>query len=272
MTKKDLQYLGGVIAGGAAGGIGFWLLGEWSGTQMFYGFGRLEQIVALMFIGAVAAAIGVYLLTASDPTSMRTYVFALVCGLVWQPIIDAGKRLATNAAVSSKVEDVNASADQIVREVDNGGNVAAQINNTVPNVKDALQATPSVQDAGKQAAIARSSEKAINAIYRAAPKDPDASLKALSTISLEASRSGQPAVAVQALQGVRNIGFAAAEGRNDALADSATKSLQQISSQTSNETVKTAAENSATSIELKMQELSRPRTADTAAKPSTRPE
>jgi hypothetical protein len=256
MTKKDFACLGGVVVAGAAGGFGFWLLGEWANTPMFTGFNRYGQICALMFIGALAAAIGVYLLTASDLTSMRTYIFALVCGLVWQPITDAGKRLVTNAAVSNKVARVDISVDRLSSAAHSGGpEVDAQIKDILPSVKAVLQAAPSVQDSSKQEDIAKSSERAINAISGAAWQAPNTSLEALTDISLEAGRAGQSNVAVKAVQGVRTIGFSAAESDNHLLAADAAKSLRAISAQSWDPTVKAAADNSAASIQMKASEL-----------------
>jgi hypothetical protein len=223
---------------------------------MFTGFNRFGQIAALMFIGALSAAIGVYLLTASDLSPMRTYIFAVVCGLVWQPITDAGKRLVTNAAVSNKVARVNSSVDRLSTAAQSGGpEVGAQIKNTLPSVNAALQAASRVQDASTQEDIAKSSVRAINAILQAAPQAPDTSLQALTDISLEAGRSRQADVAVKAVQGVRTIGFSAAESENHTLAADATKSLQAISAQSLDPMGKASADNSATSIQMKMSEV-----------------
>jgi hypothetical protein len=208
-----------------------------------------------MFIGAIAALIGVYMLTASDLTSMRTYVFALVCGLVWQPITDAGKRLVANAAVSSKVAQVNSSTNDLANADRSGSQVDDKITNSVPGVKAALQAGSGVQDANKQDEILKSSISAVEAIQNASSKAPDASLKALSDISLEASHTGQSELAVRAIQGLRAIAFTAAEAKNDKLAAEATRSLQGISQQSRNAVVKAAAENTASSIQIKMKQV-----------------
>jgi hypothetical protein len=253
MTKKYLECLGGVIVAGAAGGFGFWLLGEWANSPMFTGFNRSGQISALLFIGALAGAIGVYLLTASDLTSMRTYIFAVVCGLVWQPITDAGKRLVTNAAVNSKVARVNSSVERLSSATQNSSpELSAQIKSTLPSVNAALQAASGVQDSSKQDDIAKSSTRAIDAIVQAAQQAPDTSLKALTDISLEAGRTGQADVAVKAIQGMRTIGFSAALAENHSLAVDAARSLQTVSAQSPDSMVKAAADNSAASIQMKL--------------------
>ena len=258
MTRTDLAALGGVAVAGIAGGFGFWLLGQWAGTSMFPGFSRLGQIGALMFIGAIAAAIGVYVLTASDMAWMRTYVFALICGLVWQPIIDSGKRVATNVAVNGKVARLNNSADQLSNASSlPTSQVSERIKSTLPVITEALQAAPGVQDTSKQDDIANSSSKAIDAIVQAAPKAPDASLKALTEISAEAARNGQTDVAVKAVQGVRTIGFSAAQQKNDAVAKNAAGSLSMLAVHVPNTTVKAAAGNSAQSIQMKMSEVAK---------------
>src|SRR5262245_56423953 len=107
LSKPDIERLLFVALAGAAGGTLFWLLAAWSGTATFGAWPWEGQLAALMFIGSMAALFGVYLLTSSNLNSMRTYVFAIVCGLVWQPIINTAKQSVTNATVTRQTAEVN---------------------------------------------------------------------------------------------------------------------------------------------------------------------
>jgi len=55
--------MGGILR--RLGGI-FWLLSKWSGTATFAYWKWYGQIVALAFLGGIAALFGVFLLTASN--------------------------------------------------------------------------------------------------------------------------------------------------------------------------------------------------------------
>src|SRR5262245_50383605 len=113
ISKPDVQRLLFVALAGAAGGALFWLLAMWSGTTTFGRWPWVGQLVALMFIGSISGLFGVYLLTASNLNSMRTYVFAIVCGLVWQPIINTAKQSVTNASVTRQTAEVNTETEHL---------------------------------------------------------------------------------------------------------------------------------------------------------------
>ena len=250
VSRTTLEYLGGILISGAIGGLLFWVVGKWTGTPMPNVFGR-GTFLALMFVGALAAAFGVFLLTASDLTAIRTYVFAVVCGLVWQPMIDSAERIATNATATSQTAEVGIQVDK-VKAAAAGGNtdqIDAAIRNTTPAVNEALKLSPNLSDA-KRTEITDSSKQAINVLQSNAAAAPDATVDALKNISLTAASSGEPGVALHAVESLRAIGAAAKGKSEQKLADKAAQSLAALATQSSDLTVRNAARSAVSQIAL----------------------
>jgi hypothetical protein len=112
INRSTLVPLGAVWVAGAIGGLLFFVVAKMTGTSLPAGFG-FGLIPGLMFVGALAAAFGVYLLTASDLKAIRTYVFAVVCGLAWKSTIDSAISLAANATASSQTAQVGDTVNQV---------------------------------------------------------------------------------------------------------------------------------------------------------------
>ncbi len=249
ISKENLKYLAGVLAAGAIGGLLFWVAAKWTGTPMPSAFGR-GTVLALMFVGALAAAFGVYLLTASDPTAIRTYVFAVVCGLVWQPMIESAKRIATNATVTNQNARVDEKVDKI-KTATTAGNVQqidAAVRDTVPAVNEALKSSRNTANLTKKAEIANASKQAINALQSSASAAPEASVDALKNISVTAANSGEPAVAIHAVESLNAIGALAVRNRDATVANNVSKSLAAIARQSSDPSVRNAAQTAAARI------------------------
>ncbi len=210
-----LVQLAGVLLAGAMGGLLYWVLAKFTGTSLPTVFGNWTALI-LMFIGAMAGAFGVFLLTASDPTAIRTYIFAAVCGLAWQPIITAAQQLVVNKTVTDQDSKMSDQVQQI-QAANSSGNVqqittAAQ--NTVQAVNNALSLSPSVTDPAKKVEIEDSSRKAINELQTSAATVPTASVDGLKKISLAASNSGESNVALRAIQSLDVIGSNATTQKN----------------------------------------------------------
>src|ERR1700749_4345514 len=83
ISRASILRLLAIVAAGAVGGFLFWVIAELTGTSPLPVSAGFWTIPALMFLGAFAAAIGVYVLTASDTSAIKTYVFASLCGICW---------------------------------------------------------------------------------------------------------------------------------------------------------------------------------------------
>jgi hypothetical protein len=196
-----------VAIAGVAGGVLFWLLGAWSDQPAFSGWPVYGQILALMFIGSMAALFGVYLLTASNLNAMRTYVFAIVCGLVWQPIINSARQSVISASASRQASVVSNQADQLKNAAEHGDQ--QQINNavttTVPAVTKAITGLADVQNADKKQQVVDSSKAAIGALEDASAKAPQPSIEGIQNIGITASQANQTVVGIHAIQALHSI-------------------------------------------------------------------
>jgi hypothetical protein len=250
VNRSTLIPLGAVLFAGAIGGLLFFVVAKMTGTSLPAGFG-FGLIPVLMFVGALAAAFGVYLLTASDLKAIRTYVFAVVCGLAWKSMIDAAVSLAANATASSQTAQVGDTVDQVQAATLNGN--AQQINtavaSTVSAVNQALSYSPNVSDSSKKAEIIDTSNKAIAQLQFAADKSPDVSVDALKNISTTASSTGQTTVALQGVYALRAIGEKATSKNENSLAGRVQESLAAVAAASKNPLIQTAAKNGSAAIQ-----------------------
>jgi hypothetical protein len=249
VNRASLLRLSGIGIAGAVGGFLFWVLAKLTGTAPLPVSAGLWTIPALMLLGGFAAAIAVYVLTASDTAAMKTYVFASICGVCWQPIIASGVRMVSNAtAVSQSAALVTQTAQ--VQQAAAGGNVD-QINTalaqTVPAVTAALGATANADPDRKQEIVSRS-QQAISQIQSTAAQAPDASVSALQKISVTAANNATPSVALNAIDSLRAIGADAQTRQNSSVMAKVRASLTKVGEQTTDPTVKAAAKNAADQI------------------------
>jgi hypothetical protein len=248
ISKPDVERLLFVALAGAAGGALFWLLAIWSGTTTFGTWPWEGQLAALMFIGAIAGLFGVYLLTSSNLNSMRTYVFAIVCGLVWQPIINTAKQSVTNASVTRQTAAVNTQTEQLKTVAVHGSeqDVTTAVNSTAPKVTASIGQLADVQDATKKQEIVDNSKKAIAVFEDASAKAPDSSIQAIQKVGIAAGKANQTEVGMQAVQSLRAIGVAA---RQPGVALKSAESLKVLAATSQDPVVKKAAEISLRDLE-----------------------
>jgi hypothetical protein len=240
ISRASILRLLAIVAAGAIGGFLFWVIAKITGTSPLPGNPGFWTVPALMFLGAFAAAIGVYVLTASDTSAIKTYVFASLCGLCWQPVIASGIRMVGNLNATSQSEQVG-SQTQLVQQADASGNVQ-QINTAVQQsvslVTQALNTTTNIDTDAKNQVV-NTSKQAITQIQSAAAKAPDASVEALQNITVAAANSGSSSVALQGIQSLHTIGGTP----NHAGAAYARKSLSYIASHAKDPSIQTAARN-----------------------------
>jgi hypothetical protein len=239
-----------VALSGAVGGLLFWVLCKYSAStpKQISGWPWFGQVSALMFIGAIAGLFGVYLLTASQIPAMRTYIFAIVCGLLWQPIIDQAQKSAGNVLATQQTHNVDNQAG-LVKAASSSGNseqVKAAVGTAVPAVTQAIRNLSNVQDADKSQELINSSQKAISELQAAAIKAPDSSVGALKDVGIAASQGHNTALALHAIQSLQEVGMSS--GRDEVVKESIA-SLQEVAAKSDDQDVKKAALNSSLALE-----------------------
>ncbi|MBZ5507682.1 MAG: hypothetical protein LAO78_19650 [Acidobacteriia bacterium] len=230
ITKSQVEQALWVAFCGALGGGIFWLLGKWSGTGTFAYWKWYGQVLALGFLGGIAALFGVYLLTASNLNAVKTYIFAIVCGVVWQPIINTAIKSYSNVGVTQQVAQVANRTDQLNKTADHGNQeeVKSAVKATVPVVTQALKQFPDVQDADKKQAIVDSSDKALAALQAAAVKEPDSSIQAIKAVGIAASEGNHADVGIHAIHSLREIGMAGAKSNKPEVTKATIDSLKAL--------------------------------------------
>jgi hypothetical protein len=248
-TSQIVQALW-VALSGAVGGLLFWVLCKYSAStpKQIGGWPWYGQVSALMFIGAIAGLFGVYLLTASQIPAMRTYIFAIVCGLLWQPIIEQAQKSAGNVLATQQTQNVESQAG-LVKAASSSGNpeqVKAAVGAAVPTVTQAIRNLSNVQDADKSQELINSSQKAITELQAAASKAPDSSVGALKDVGIVASQGHHTALALHAIQSLQEIGTSSTK---DEVVKETIASLQEVAAKSDDLDVKKAALNSSQVLE-----------------------
>jgi len=235
---------------GGIGGLLFWVLGKYSGNvpKQIVAWPWYGQVSALMFMSAIAGLFGVYLLTASQVPAMRTFMFAIVCGLLWQPIIDQAQKSAGNILATQQTHNVD-NQTGLLKAASSSGNpeqVKAAVGAAVPAVTQAIQKLSAVQDTEKTQELVNSSQKAISEFQAAASQDPDSSVGALKDVGIVASQGHHTALALHAIQSLQEVGMSATKPE---VVKESIASLQDVAAKSDDPDVKKAALNSSLALE-----------------------
>lgn len=196
------------LVAGAFGGVLFWLISQFTGTPVLANWPGIGQVFALAVLGSGAALVGVYILTASDFKETRTYVFAMLCGMAFQPVLNAGVNFATNLSATQASAAVDQDAEQLRSSARTASTaqVQAAVTSATPNVIRVVNALPGVQDAGKQRELVNSSTAAVSALAVASAKAPNDSVDALSKIAQQSIAVNQGQVTTAAIQSLEQVG------------------------------------------------------------------
>jgi hypothetical protein len=239
ISRASILRLVAIVGAGAIGGFLFWILAKLTGTSPLPVSCGFWTIPALMFLGAFASAIGVYVLTASDTAAIKTYIFASLCGLCWQPIIASGVRMVANATAANQTAMLGSQVQAVQQAVaaSNKQQVTNAIQQTVPLVTQALN-TASGTDIDRRNEVVDTSRQAITQLQAAADKAPEVSVDALQSIAMIADSAGTPAVALQAIQALHAINRSS---QNPVAVESALQALTYIAGHAKDPSTRAAA-------------------------------
>ena len=245
ISPASIHRLLAVIAAGSVGGFLFWIIAKLTATSPLSVDIGFWEIPALMFLGAFSAAIGVYVLTASDTAAIKTYIFASLCGLCWQPVIASGIRMVSNATATSQSEQLGTQGE-LIQQATNSGNVEqlnAAVQQTPALVTQALNTTART-DSAKRSEVLDTSKRTITQLQSAAEKAPDTTVEAIQNISVSAANSGTPSVALHGVQSLANIGLRARAAQNPAVLENVRRALSYIAAHSKDASIQLSAKNS----------------------------
>lgn len=247
INKEQILQACYVALCGAIGGLLFWAMTKYAGTvpKQIAGWPWPGQIAILMFFGAIAALFGVFYLTTSQLPAMRTFIFAIVCGAVWQPVIDKVLASASSVSTENQIKTVQSQTEQLRTASASGSTdqVKTAVTATVPVVTKAIQQLPNVQDAAKKEVLVESSQKALSQFQVAAQKDPESSVAAIKDVGIAASQAHSTTVGISAVQSLQEVEVAAVKNQRIDIAQKSIESLEELAAKSEDPIVKkTAAE------------------------------
>jgi len=179
-TKQDVAL---VVSAGAFGGLlsAAVVFAEPSFALLGFGVASLVKYIVLPLLsGAVAAGIGVFLLTNTELSNkVRVFFFACVCGLVSSQVIDAAKKAVPGAFANQVAREQT----RIVGEAT--ANPAVNVQTTANETARLAALTPNVTDPVTKAASDIAVTRAIDKIADAS--DLAASADALKTLGVAAA-------------------------------------------------------------------------------------
>jgi hypothetical protein len=196
-----------VVGCGAVGGLVSWIIQAGGGAKPF-GWAWYAGIPSLLILGAVAAVIGVYLIANSDTTELRhTLSFAVVCGIFWQPVIQAGQTYVTQTVAQYDSSAVQTASEDLSKAVQNNSasDVRQRVTDTSNRTVELLQKIPTVGDPAVKSRLATDSKGAIMAIAKASKQNPTESIDALQKVGVVAAQNGEVDVAAEAVKSLKEI-------------------------------------------------------------------
>jgi hypothetical protein len=217
--------LWGIAGAGGFGGLLAALLTRATGVGLFAKWPAMGDVTAEIAFGIAAALFGVYLLSASDPKNARTLVFAVACGLTWQPVIAGAssyaKQYTSGKAAGGASQAAASLSDQSAPP--SPSTVQAAVSATASAVSKLQEIT----DPEDRSAILNASQSVIENVSKSSTTDPSVKIQALKDIGMASLSSNSPTVSLQAIQPLSAL----ADSKDRATSAAATSALQQLTTE-----------------------------------------
>jgi hypothetical protein len=200
-----------VCAFGGAGGFAAWLLMAATGGRLFP-WSWYASVPAAVFLGAMAAGLGVYVLANTDLSNAgRALFFAALCGVFFKPVFSAGgdfiggaisQLQATSSASAVNDADANLSKSLNSKEPQQ---VSSGVQQTGAATATLVQQSASVSDTDLRKELEQKSAHAVETIAAAAPAAPQAAVDSLLNIGKAAKENGQTNLTFQVLDSLKKV-------------------------------------------------------------------
>ncbi|HEX6096956.1 MAG TPA: hypothetical protein VF432_11580 [Thermoanaerobaculia bacterium] len=180
--SKDVRL---VLLSGGGGGVVSWAYTMIGGAA--FGLNEFLALPLSIILGAAAALVAVYIVIPADTTkTAKLTAFAVLCGFLWKPVLDAGRlvitqnlkasetkaevktnvaelKAASPAAAPIKAQEAADSAAELVRIGDTLGNPAISENATkqATEAAQAIAQTPTLDPLAAKAALQQINHAAI---------------------------------------------------------------------------------------------------------------
>jgi hypothetical protein len=187
-----------VLIAGAVGGITWWVWQQAIGVQAL-GWNWYRAIPALVLLGGVAGMAGVYVLANSDTSSsrlVRTLIYALLCGVFWRPVLEAGGNLVSDSMKAAEAPNLQQKTSELDAAIESGdrAEIDKKLAELAPASAQVVELASKVSNPALRAKFMQESNQAIAAIQRAAPKAPERAVESLQDVGVAAAKSDETAV------------------------------------------------------------------------------
>lgn len=200
-----------VLSSGAGGGLVSWAFSYMTNssyiTKVSFVLGKWEALPLCIILGAASALIAVYVVTPTDVSKIGHLIgFAVLCGFLWKPVLDAGRTLIDNrikvAESSAKLDASISQAKKINTPADKG----VIVHEVAAQASDLLRTSDRVPSGKLEKEATQQAKEAVEVISQSAPQNPVAAALALEEIRSAAEVTDRDALAelaggkIQAIQ------------------------------------------------------------------------
>lgn len=191
-----------VLGSGAGGGLVSWAYTLMIGQT--FGLGSWLALPMCVILGTAAAVVAVYVVTPTDTSKTgRLIGYALLCGFLWKPVLDAGRIVITErleaaqsaASVGKQVTELRAAATPEA--------VAVNAKQTAEGASELLRSSDTLDNPGVEKRATEQASAAVDAIAETSTANPAAATLALEEIKDAAEKAGNDEVMKLAREKIR---------------------------------------------------------------------
>jgi hypothetical protein len=178
-----------VLGSGAVGGLAASLLTQSSHAGIFGAWPWYKDAPAEMLFGGIAALAGVYMFMRANVMSAPTLVFALLCGVTWNPIIIGAQGYVKGYIGKQSADAAKAVVSQLPDMTTNPQTAEANIQQATNALAAPLKRLNEIPQADDKDAIVKAANGVITTVASAPGVDPAVKISAFQTIGTAAANS-----------------------------------------------------------------------------------
>jgi hypothetical protein len=189
-----------VVTCGAVGGLAAAAVSRIFGVGLLLKWPLYKDLPIEIFMGAVAALFGCYLLTSTDFTEVKGFVFAVACGVFWGPVITGAQAYMNQYAGGQAVAQTDHARNTI-----RSGAAHENLSTATSSVIEALGKINDVSDPQDKQAITDNSKTFLSTMAANKNLAITAKVRAIQDVGIAAINNGSSDVAAQSYQGLTGL-------------------------------------------------------------------
>jgi hypothetical protein len=195
-----------VIASGAVGGILSWIYSITVGDPFHED--SIVAIASAVPLGMGAGFVGVYVLANSDTRALaRTLGIAMLCGMFWKPVYDAGREQVLTGLKKADLSEATETLNDQIARLDKASEDALplEIAAVQRSAKELLDTSGSIRDRRLQTRVEAAVNESVIALNRISERAPEDSARALGEIGATGAVRGRPEIAEIAAESIATL-------------------------------------------------------------------